>query len=756
MYDTDETRRSLFADSVFSDETDQCRTRITDGPDGVAAVRLRLPAGEDAQAVLVLLPIDPYREEMAESGAEPSGEDASEAVEPCGGAASNAAEPSGESVPEAGTRPDPAGLSSGVWDPVRIPMHPSRPEGRFLWVEAAVPLSVKRIYYRFEVESCGSVWTYDRRGLTDGRVETEAFSVPFVLSPVRRAPAWAEGAVMYQIFVDRFRNGDPGNDVVTGEFRYEEGQFVERAPWDSPVRNPDVNRFYGGDLAGVIEKLGYLQDLGVDCLYLNPIFVSPSNHKYDSQDYEHVDPHFGRIVNDGTEEMFEQAESLSGGNRLYRQRTTDPANLAASDEMLVKLIEEAHRRGIRVILDGVFNHCGSFHKWMDREGLYRPEPNEAAESPEGAYHSADSPYRDYFRFERDEWPENDSYEGWWGYRTLPKLNYEGSKQLQEEILRIGEKWVSAPYGADGWRLDVAADLGHDAAFNHRFWKKFRERVRAANPDAIVLAEHYGNPRPWLTGGEWDTVMNYDAFMEPVSDFLTGMEKHSDQMRPERIGDADRFFDSLRRNSDRLGEDSLLCAMNELSNHDHSRFLTRTNGRVQRLHDGAPWEAEQGVDRAVFRLAVLLQFTLPGAPTIYYGDEAGLCGFTDPDSRRPFPWGHEDWEMVDYHRNLAQLHRGSHALRRGSTMILAAGRGIAVFGRMDASEAWITAVNRSEEEQLVSIPAWRLGGADGSVYERVLRTDRTGYSIGRARIVCAHGQLETVMAPKSGILLRRMS
>lgn len=186
---------------------------------------------------------------------------------------------------------------------------------------------------------------------------------------------------------------------------------------------------------------------------------------------------------------------------------TAKENLEASNQFFADFIAEAHARGIRVILDGVFNHCGSFNKWLNREKIYRPDKGYAP----GAYEAADSPYHDYFHFyDENQWPDNGTYEGWWGHDTLPKLNYEGSEDLYRYILEIGKKWVSPPYNADGWRLDVAADLGHSPEFNHRFWRDFRKAVKSANPDAIILAEHYGDASSWLQGDAWVTVMNYDA------------------------------------------------------------------------------------------------------------------------------------------------------------------------------------------------------------------------------------------------------
>ena len=199
-----------------------------------------------------------------------------------------------------------------------------------------------------------------------------------------------------------------------------------------------------------------MQDLGIDAIYFNPLFVSPSNHKYDIQDYDNIDPHFGKIVND-TGDVLQPGQHENRLATKYINRITNRENLEASNALFAEVVKEAHRRGIKVILDGVFNHCGSFNKWMDREKIY-----ENADGYEkGAYIAKDSPYHDYFQFFDDyKWPYNEVYDGWWGHNTLPKLNYENSRELFNYMLYIAGKWVSPPYNADGWRLDVAADLGH--------------------------------------------------------------------------------------------------------------------------------------------------------------------------------------------------------------------------------------------------------------------------------------------------------
>ena len=523
-----------------------------------------------------------------------------------------------------------------VYDDVRQPMKWMESKDGFDYYGTDVKLGSETIRYYFEIISGKIHCYYNQIGVTREIDEHYCFGIV----PGFKTPDWAKGAVMYQIFVDRFCNGDPSNDVVTGEYTYIDEHVKKVDDWNRPPQAMDVRDFYGGDLQGVLDKLDYLQDLGIDVIYFNPLFVSPSNHGYDIQDYDNVDPHKGRIVSDEGDLLADWQTENRFATR-YIDRVTNPKNLEASNQLFIELVEEAHRRGMRVIIDGVFNHCGSFNKWLDRERIYEGREGYA----KGAFIDRDSPYHNFFMFhDENRFPYNTTYDGWWGHDTLPKLNYENSRELYEYIMRIGAKWVSPPFNADGWRLDVAADLGRSPEFNHRFWRDFRRSVKNANPNAIILAEHYGDPSSWLQGDQWDTVMNYDAFMEPVTWFLTGMQKHSDDYRQDLLGNAESFWGAMGYHTACFATPSLFVAMNELSNHDHSRFLTRTNRKVGRMNTLGPDAAGEGVNRAVMREAVLIQMTWPGAPTIYYGDEAGLCGFTDPDNRRTYPWGREDQKM----------------------------------------------------------------------------------------------------------------
>ena len=615
----------------------------------------------------------------------------------------------------------------------------------FDYYSHTIQLENEKLSYYFEVHAGKLSCFFDMRGVTKDTNEYYQFHV----IPGFKTPDWAKGAVFYQIYVDRFYNGDPTNDVLTNEYQYIGDKTVKVEDWDKYPAAMGVREFYGGDLQGVLDKMDYLQDLGVDVIYFNPLFVSPSNHKYDIQDYDYIDPHFGKIVHDEGELLKpEQTE-----NRLatrYIDRVSNKENLEASNELFAEVVKEAHRRGMKVILDGVFNHCGSFNKWLDRERIYENAPG----YEKGAYIDKDSPYHSYFQFhDENKFPYNGSYDGWWGHDTLPKLNYENSRQLLDYVLYIGRKWVSPPYNADGWRLDVAADLGHTPEFNHSFWKEFRKTVKMANPNAIILAEHYGSPVDWLQGQEWDTVMNYDAFMEPVTWFLTGMQKHSDDYREDMRGNADSFWGAMRHHCAAFTMPSILVAMNELSNHDHSRFLTRTNHKVGRTNTLGPQAADEGVNKAVLREAVVIQMTWPGAPTIYYGDEAGVCGFTDPDNRRTYPWGHEDKELIAFHKEIIRIHKTHQEFLTGSLKYLDADYNVIGYGRFNREGQSVILVNNNDYEITREVSVWYLGIPKECVLNCLMLTTWEGYSTEPKQYPVISGKVKVTLPATSAIILR---
>ena len=611
-------------------------------------------------------------------------------------------------------------------------------DGIFEYYKTTLPPTEKKVTYYFRLQYGEEEGFYTKYGYFDTFKDEGRFEIirDFV------TPDWAKGAVMYQIYPDRFCNGDPSNDVKTNEYVYLKRMVEQVKIWDTPPAVTDVNHFYGGDLQGVIDKLDYLEDLGVEVIYFNPIFVSPSNHKYDAQDYHHIDPHFGKIVKDGGN-VLKNSATTNAEASMYITRTTREENLTASDELFIELVEKAHARGIKVLVDGVFNHCGAFHKWLDREGFYKG-------TVKGAFRQKMSPYHDYFY-----WNEDGTYEGWWGYENHPKLNEEGCEKLKNEILEIGKKWVSAPFHADGWRLDVAADLGKTSEFNHKFWAEFRDAVKGVSENKLILAEHYGDAIDWLQGDEWDSIMNYDAFMEPVTWFLTGVSKHSTEKREDMYNDADVFWGTMIYQMGKLPIQSIMTSMNELSNHDHSRFLTRTNRRIGRLQTEGSESAARGIDKAVLREAVLLQMTWSGAPTVYYGDEAGLVGWTDPDNRRTYPWGKEDKDLIEFHKEAIYLRKENPVLRHGSLHHLYGEYGVIAYGRFDREDKFLIVLNNSEDSKPVSIPVWEIGMDLNGVLENCLMTNRDGFTDFGFQCPIKNGFAELTLPPKSAAVLKEV-
>ena len=630
-----------------------------------------------------------------------------------------------------------------------IPMNKVISNKAFDFYEVKYKLEDKPFRYHFKIRSGNEICYYNKWGAESKLVDYYDFKIV----PGFTAPDWAKGAVMYQIYTDRFCNGDPDNDVQTGEYFYIGEQVQHVDDWYRDPQPMDVREFYGGDIQGIIDKLDYLHGLGVEVVYCNPLFVSPSNHKYDTQDYDYIDPHVGKIeVDEGR--LLDPGENNNIHADRYRTRTTRKENLEASNRLFIKLVEELHKRGMRIIIDGVFNHCGSFNKWLDRERIYEKQEGYAP----GAYVSADSPYRSYFRFfqeERERWPYNGSYDGWWGHDTLPKLNYEDSPKLEAYIFEIAKKWMSPPYNADGWRLDVAADLGRSNEYNHEFWKKFRKVVKEANPEALILAEHYGDPSEWLEGDEWDTIMNYDAFMEPVTWFLTGMEKHSDEAREDLRGNADAFVNAIRHHMSNMMTPSLQVSMNELSNHDHSRFLTRTNHRVGRVQELGAEAANENVNVAVMREAVVMQMTWPGAPTVYYGDEAGVCGFTDPDNRRTYPWGHEDQELIAFHREMIRIHKRYPVFREGSVQMLEWRENVLAYARTDQNQRIVVIINNSDALEEVTVPVWQAEIPMRGRMRRLMYSYHEGYTTEYEEYIVEDGEIVVNMGAYSALVLKEM-
>ncbi|WP_260510066.1 alpha-glycosidase [Paenibacillus typhae] len=380
-----------------------------------------------------------------------------------------------------------------------------------------------------------------------------------------QAPEWAKSAVFYQIMPERFANGDTSNDPD------------DVAPWgDKPTRD----NFFGGDLQGIIDHLDYLEDLGITAIYLTPIFEAPTNHKYDTTDYMKVDPHFG------------------------------------DKELLKKLVEEAHSKGIRIVLDAVFNHIGS----------NSPQFKDVIEKGEH------SKYADWFHI--NEFPvqvkdDKPNYDAFGFFAEMPKLN-TANPETREYLLNIAEYWLKE-LGMDGWRLDVANEI------DHRFWKEFRARIKAINPDAYIIGENWNDSLRWLHGDQFDSVMNY-----PLSDRLIEFMKSDDM-------DAQTFSEYISSLLMRYPQQANEVLFNLLASHDTARLLTLLGG-----------------DKDKLKLTVAFLLTFTGTPCIYYGDEIGLEGENDPDCRKCMIWeeDRQDRELHQTYKQLIRLRKEHPVLRTG--------------------------------------------------------------------------------------------
>ena len=445
-------------------------------------------------------------------------------------------------------------------------------------------------------------------------------------------PAWVKDAIFYQIFPDRFAKSNKLPDIGF-------------EPWDSA---PTHYGFKGGDLYGVIDKLDYLQDLGINAIYFNPIFASASNHRYHTFDYYQVDP-------------------LLGGN-----------------EALKKLLNAAHKRDIRVVLDGVFNHASrgfwQFHHVLET--------------------GAASPYKDWFHFDHERlnghrhwgaYPSSveqkllqheDSltaigYRAWWNLPALPKFN-TNTPAVREFLFDVAEYWVK--FGIDGWRLDVPGEIDDD-----EFWREFRRRVRAVNPDAYIVGEIWHEAQRWLQGDQFDAVMNY-LFTAASLNFFAGAHLDHEVIQHQG-GIKDRihrmhgkaFADEVERILSLYPQDITFSQLNLLDSHDMPRFLSCAGG-----------------DKDSLKLAWLFIFTMPGAPCIYYGDEIGVDGAHDPDCRKSFPWDQSKWDMnlLEYAKACISLRKGQKALRRGEYKRVHAEDDMMAFARTYKEEAVVVAFNAS--------------------------------------------------------------
>ncbi|MCP4537428.1 MAG: DUF3459 domain-containing protein [Chloroflexi bacterium] len=480
-------------------------------------------------------------------------------------------------------------------------------------------------------------------------------------------PDWVKDAVFYQIFPDRFARSE----------RVPKPSNLEA--WDSP---PTSFGFKGGDLLGVAEHLDYLQELGITAIYFNPIFQSAANHRYHTHDYYRVDP-------------------ILGGDSAFRE-----------------MLDAAHERGIRVVLDGVFNHAS--------RGFY--QFNHALEN------GAASPYLDWFYFDEERirtggrvngypGPEEEQnmsngslkglgYQAWWDLPALPKFNTD-TLAVRRFLLDAARYWIE--FGMDGWRLDVPGDIDDDA-----FWQEFRHVVKGANPDAYIVGEIWHEAHRWLQGDQFDAVMNY-VFNRACLGFFGG-ERLDTTQRPGGYDlhplSASQFADAVDGMMTLYGWDVTLAQLNLLGSHDMPRFLTLVQG-----------------DKAALKLATLFQMTFPGAPCVYYGDEIGMEGNHDPDCRRAFPWNEAYWDhdLLVFFRKAARLRHEHPVLRRGRFLRLHADdqHGVYAFARQSLSgeETLVVVLNNGPNSYDIDVPAQDLF-PDGTILRDLWQDGHARIAAGR--------------------------
>ncbi len=560
------------------------------------------------------------------------------------------------------------------------------PTGQFdYWQGTIGDVGGTKLQYWFQINDGSATAWYNAAGPSSTEPAPDNAD-NFYIIPGFSTPDWMKNGVGYQIFPDRFYDGDPGNDITAGEYTYG-GCETEAPSWSSgytsvaaTVSGCNSEVFFGGDLAGIEDKLSYIkQTLGADIIYLNPIFESPTNHKYDTANYYEVDPAFG--TNADLQNLIGAIHSSGNGPRGY------------------------------LILDGVFNHTGDTNCWFGKYTYWNFTCPAA-----GAYQSQSSPYYDYYTFQT--WP-TDYYDFLGvspnGIPSMPKLDYGSSgsatrEQIYGSSTSVVQTYLKSPYGIDGWRLDAAQYLdaggnGGSDATNHQIMQELRAAVTSINPDAEILGEYWGDASAWLDDGtEWDSAMNYNGFTNPVSEWICGVDENGNSNSIDTATFASWLWDT-RADLPWIVQEVMT---NELGTHDTERFATRcswTNG----------WGTYE---------ALILQLTYVGTPMIYYGDEYGMLGGADPQNRHTFDWADATTANagVALTQKLIGIRHQYPELRTGSllpvipddTGNLYGTSGIYAFARIDQHHRLVVVLNDTSSTQpSVAVPVWLAGDAIGS-------------------------------------------
>ncbi len=556
-------------------------------------------------------------------------------------------------------------------------------EHGFVYYSAPLTVLENRIQYQFYLVTDDCVYFYTQRAIT---TYIPDHTYDFVLLADYVQPAWVKDAVFYQIFPERFCNGEPSNDVQSGEYTQEGYPTIRMEHWDDTPLHYNEGRcmdFFGGDLQGIQKKIPYLKELGVTALYLNPIFIAPSVHKYDCLDYFHVDPHFG------------------------------------GDEALAQLSKALHENGMKLILDISINHTGIAHKWFNRDGIW-------FDKSVGAYNNPQTKEREYYFF-----GNKNTYHGWFNVETLPTLNYT-SEALRDVIYRdqdsVLKKWLKPPFNIDGWRFDVADTFArnNEVQLAHELWPQIRKSIREENPQAYILAEDWGDCADYLQGKEWDSPMNYYGCGRVIRQFL---------------GETDLFMSRhpmLRSVKYRMkAEDVENRVMEHLAKLPYVIWENQFN--LFDSHDASRLHNNPAVHPEEYRGAVMFQFMLTGAASIYYGDEAEIDGTIDTTEgcRYPMPWKKDITSCESYHLNhtMAHLKAKHKALSCGGMKFLYAKDQVISIARFWEKEVFAMVMSINDEDVVIRLPLGAVGAekpaGNVDVFGRTLqyqKIDENGISL----------------------------
>ncbi len=543
-----------------------------------------------------------------------------------------------------------------------------------LW-DCEYTIKQSRIDYVFMLVSEDGAIYYNARGasLADSP-DADAFTIIANYD----APLWVRDEIYYQIFPERFANGDESNDVQDGDIE-QFGKKSMKRTWGelpTPWKKSGNLDFFGGDVNGITQKLDYLAELGITGIYMTPIFEAESNHKYDVMNYFKIDPHFG------------------------------------GDEALIELREESRKHGMTIMMDITPNHCSYNHPWVTN-----------------FKDNIDGNTAEFFYYDE----EKDVFETWLGVPLLIKLNYN-SQKLRDVMYRSENsairKWLEAPYSIDAWRLDVANMTGNQDKdqLDHEVWRELGQHARQSNPDAYIIGEYFQDGTAHLQGDELDASMNYQGFNMPMRRWLVPPEKqvlitdnpymYKPSIPAEVMAEQWQMFMSA------IPYSIALQQFNQLDSHDTTRILHETFG-----------------DKELVKLGTALMLGFPGVPCIYYGTEIGMDGAGDPDNRRCMPWDENEWDkdMLAYFQKIIAIRKDSSAMKHGGFKVLFAEGDIIAFARESSEQTMIIIGNRGNDSQDVTVDVTQIACEDGATFTDLISNQQFTVAGGALNLSMTHGQ-----------------